>query len=96
MMSVAIRIRAIPILSPSFPVRGADISADTPGTAAIIPLRNAMFAAVRRHRLINSARIGPTEPLQSWITHRRHKEANHQAGIRQQAKPLFRPGVRIC
>ena len=68
MMSVAIRIRAVPILSPSFPRRGADISADTPGTAAIIPLRKAMLLLSGAIDLINSARIGPTEPLQSWIT----------------------------
>ena len=67
-ISVAIRMRAVPILSPSFPRRGAEISAETPGTAAIMPLRKAILLLSGSIDLINSARIGPTEPLQSWIT----------------------------
>ena len=58
----------MPILSPSFPRRGAEISAETPGTAAIIPLRKAILLLSGSIDLINSARMGPTEPLQSWIT----------------------------
>jgi hypothetical protein len=48
-------MRAVPIRSPSFPRRGAEISAETPGTAAIIPLRNAMLLLSGSIDLINSA-----------------------------------------
>ncbi|MNR37424.1 hypothetical protein D3C85_1554360 [compost metagenome] len=64
-ISVAINIRAVPILSPSLPKRGAEINADTPGTAAIMPLRNAILLLSGAIDLINSARIGPIDPLHS-------------------------------
>ncbi|CPR48764.1 Uncharacterised protein [Salmonella enterica subsp. enterica serovar Bovismorbificans] len=64
-ISVAIRILSVPILSPSFPRRGAEISAEIPGTEAINPLRKAMLLLSGIIDLINSARIGLMEPLQS-------------------------------
>jgi hypothetical protein len=67
-INVAIRMRAVPIRSPSFPRRGAEISAETPGTAAIIPLRKAILLLSGVIDWINSARIGPIEPLHNWIT----------------------------
>ena len=66
--SVASRIREVPMRSPSLPNRGAEISADTPGTAAIIPARKAILLLSGAIDLINSARIGPIEPLHNWIT----------------------------
>ena len=63
--NVASRNREVPILSPSFPRRGAEISADTPGTAAIIPARKAILLLSGAIDLINRARIGPIDPLQS-------------------------------
>ena len=67
MMSVAIRIRAVPILSPSFPRRG-ETTAPTRPALRHYPAEKSNVAAVRAIDLINSARIGPTEPLQSRIT----------------------------
>ena len=66
--SVASRIREVPMRSPNLPSRGAEISADTPGTAAIIPARKAILLLSGAIDLINSARIGPIEPLHNWIT----------------------------
>lgn len=44
------------------------MSAETPGTDAINPLKKAMFVLSGSMDLINSARMGLIEPLQSWIT----------------------------
>jgi len=65
---VASRIRWVPIRSPSLPRRGAAISAEMPGSAAITPLRKAMLSAVGASSRTNSVRIGLTEPLHIWIT----------------------------
>ncbi|MDI4751623.1 hypothetical protein MJL81_29680, partial [Salmonella enterica subsp. enterica serovar Anatum] len=40
---VGLCVGTVPILSPSFPRRGAEISAEIPGTEAINPLRKAML-----------------------------------------------------
>jgi len=65
---VASRIRCVPMRSPSRPKRGAASSAETPGSAAITPLRNAIFSAVGASSRTNSVRIGFTDPLHIWIT----------------------------
>jgi len=65
---VASRIRWVPMRSPNLPRRGAAISAEMPGSAAITPLRKAIFSAVGVSSRTNSVRIGFTEPLHIWIT----------------------------
>lgn len=67
-INVAIKIRSVPIRSPNLPSRGAEISAEMPGTEAISPLRKAILELSGTIDLINSARIGPIEPLHNWIT----------------------------
>lgn len=92
--SVASRIREVPMRSPSLPNRGAEISADTPGTAAIIPARKAILLLSGAIDLINSARIGPIEPLHNWITGG-EEQADHQPRIGQRGKDLF-PGETLA
>ncbi|MNI79819.1 hypothetical protein D3C81_1691000 [compost metagenome] len=62
------RIRSVPTRSPNLPSRGAEISADIPGTEAISPLRKAILPLSGTIDLINSARMGPIDPLHNWIT----------------------------
>jgi len=65
---VASRIRWVPMRSPNRPSRGAASSAETPGNAAITPLRKAIFSAVGASSRTNNVRIGFTDPLHIWIT----------------------------
>ena len=91
--SVASRIREVPMRSPSLPNRGAEISADTPGTAAIIPARKAILLLSGAIDLINSARIGPIEPLQ--LITGGEEQVDHQPRIGQRGKDLF-PGETLA
>ncbi|CAB1228938.1 hypothetical protein FB6_4998 [Serratia marcescens] len=63
--SAAIRMRAVPMRSPSRPRRGADISAAMPGTAAIMPLTKAILLTLPDSSRMNSVRIGLMEELAS-------------------------------
>ncbi|MNH15242.1 hypothetical protein D3C79_748520 [compost metagenome] len=65
--SAAIRMRAVPIRSPSRPRRGAETNAAIPGTAAIMPLIKAILPLSPDKSLMNSVRIGLMEELANWI-----------------------------